>query len=66
MSSAWRSSPAAVRLASPPVWATPRLTVSAGLATTTGEPAMTPAELIARADEKLYQAKHEGRNRVVA
>ncbi|HJT78541.1 MAG TPA: GGDEF domain-containing protein [Gemmataceae bacterium] len=42
------------------------VTISAGVATTAGEPALTPAELIAQADAKLYQAKHEGRNRVVA
>ncbi len=42
------------------------ITVSVGVATTAGEAALTPVELIAQADEKLYQAKHEGRNRVVA
>jgi diguanylate cyclase (GGDEF)-like protein len=42
-----------------------RLTVSVGVASTTGE-GVTPADLIRLADEKLYQAKHEGRNRVVA
>ena len=33
---------------------------------TTGADVGGPAELIRRVDEKLYQAKHEGRNRVVA
>jgi diguanylate cyclase (GGDEF)-like protein len=42
------------------------LTVSIGVATTTGEEALTPAELLRRADERLYQAKREGRNRVAA
>jgi two-component system, cell cycle response regulator len=41
------------------------VTISAGLTTTIGEKGIAPIELIRRADEKLYQAKHEGRNRVV-
>jgi diguanylate cyclase (GGDEF)-like protein len=41
-----------------------RVTVSLGVATTTGDEALTPLELVRRADEKLYQAKREGRNRV--
>jgi diguanylate cyclase (GGDEF)-like protein len=40
------------------------VTISLGVATTCGE-ALTPPDLIRRADEKLYQAKHQGRNRVV-
>jgi diguanylate cyclase (GGDEF)-like protein len=40
------------------------VTISAGVATTAGEPNITPTELIRRADDKLYQAKQEGRNRV--
>src|SRR5439155_870925 len=40
------------------------VTVSIGVACTTGDAAMTPSALIRVADEKLYQAKHEGRNRV--
>jgi diguanylate cyclase (GGDEF)-like protein len=43
-----------------------RVTVSLGVATTTGDEALTPSELIRRADDRLYQAKREGRNRVVA
>jgi diguanylate cyclase (GGDEF)-like protein len=39
------------------------VTISAGVTTTVGENAITPSDLIRRADEKLYQAKHEGRNR---
>jgi diguanylate cyclase (GGDEF)-like protein len=42
------------------------LTVSVGVATTTGEEALTPGELLRRADERLYQAKRDGRNRVAA
>lgn len=42
------------------------VTISAGLVTTSGEKDITPLDLIRRADDKLYQAKHEGRNRVVA
>jgi diguanylate cyclase (GGDEF)-like protein len=40
------------------------VTVSVGVATTAGDDTMTPASLLRLADEKLYQAKHEGRNRV--
>ena len=40
------------------------VTISAGIASTQGEKDMVLHELIRRADEKLYQAKHEGRNRV--
>jgi diguanylate cyclase (GGDEF)-like protein len=42
------------------------VTISVGVTTTQGEKDITPSELIRRADEKLYQAKHEGRNRVVS
>jgi diguanylate cyclase (GGDEF)-like protein len=42
------------------------VTVSLGVAATTGERALTPFELIGEADEKLFRAKREGRNRVVA
>jgi diguanylate cyclase (GGDEF)-like protein len=41
------------------------VTVSVGVATTSGDAALTPAELIRQADDKLYQAKNQGRNRVV-
>jgi diguanylate cyclase (GGDEF)-like protein len=42
------------------------LTVSIGVVTTPGEPGLTAQELIRRADDRLYQAKHAGRNCVVA
>src|SRR5207253_3847379 len=40
------------------------VTISAGVTTTAGEKTISLSDLIRRADEKLYQAKHEGRNRV--
>jgi diguanylate cyclase (GGDEF)-like protein len=43
-----------------------QVTVSLGVTVTTGTDVASSAQLIARADEKLYQAKREGRNRVVA
>jgi diguanylate cyclase (GGDEF)-like protein len=42
------------------------VTISLGVATTSGDQSMTPSALIRLADDKLYQAKHEGRNRVVS
>jgi two-component system cell cycle response regulator len=39
------------------------VTISAGVVTTQGEANMSATELIRRADEKLYQAKKEGRDR---
>jgi diguanylate cyclase (GGDEF)-like protein len=42
-----------------------QVTISLGVAVTNGETSLTPRELMARADEKLYEAKHQGRNRVV-
>ncbi len=41
-----------------------QVTISAGLVITQGEADITPIELIRRADEKMYQAKNEGRNRM--
>jgi diguanylate cyclase (GGDEF)-like protein len=41
-----------------------QVTISLGVATRTGQDAQTAAELIARADERLYQAKRAGRNRL--
>ena len=41
-------------------------TISVGVGATTGGEPLTPHDLIRQADEKLYQAKHAGRNRVVA
>jgi diguanylate cyclase (GGDEF)-like protein len=43
-----------------------RVTVSLGVASTAGKEGWTPADLIRQADDKLYQAKRAGRNRVVA
>jgi diguanylate cyclase (GGDEF)-like protein len=43
-----------------------KVTVSLGVVTTSGNEALTPQELIRQADAKLYQAKREGSNRVVA
>ncbi len=40
------------------------VTISCGVVTTQGEATITPTELIRRSDEKLYQAKNEGRNRI--
>jgi two-component system cell cycle response regulator len=40
------------------------VTISAGVSTTQGEIDISPLELIRRTDEKLYQAKNAGRNRV--
>jgi diguanylate cyclase (GGDEF)-like protein len=42
------------------------LTISIGVATTVGEQELSPNDLLRRADERLYQAKREGRNRVAA
>jgi diguanylate cyclase (GGDEF)-like protein len=42
-----------------------QVTISLGVAFTSGEPAPAVDELIRQADERLYQAKHAGRNRVV-
>jgi diguanylate cyclase (GGDEF)-like protein len=47
--------------------ATPiRLTISIGVASTTGDPAVNPAALVRAADERLYLAKRSGRNKVVS
>jgi diguanylate cyclase (GGDEF)-like protein len=40
------------------------VTISLGVTTAHREPQITPQELIRRADEKLYEAKRDGRNRV--
>jgi diguanylate cyclase (GGDEF)-like protein len=47
--------------------ATPvRLTISIGVSSTSGDPPVSPAELLKTADERLYQAKRAGRNKVVS
>ncbi len=40
------------------------LTISLGVTSTAGERGLTANELLRRADEKLYLAKNNGRNRV--
>jgi two-component system, cell cycle response regulator len=40
------------------------ITISVGVATTAGDESLTPHELVRQADERLYQAKRDGRNRV--
>jgi two-component system, cell cycle response regulator len=42
------------------------LTVSIGVAATDGSRSLSPSDLIGEADQKLFEAKHQGRNRVVA
>jgi diguanylate cyclase (GGDEF)-like protein len=41
------------------------VTISLGVATTSREPRLSAAELIAQADANLYRAKAAGRNRIV-
>lgn len=42
------------------------LTVSVGVAATDGSRELSPSDLIGEADQKLFEAKRQGRNRVVA
>lgn len=42
------------------------ITISMGVAATTGEQTLQPIDLIRQADEKLFQAKNQGRNRIVS
>lgn len=41
------------------------ITISLGVATTCGEEKLKPADILRIADDKLFQAKNEGRNRVI-
>ena len=43
-----------------------QVTVSVGVATTAGDRSLTMFELLSHADDKLYEAKHRGRNQVAA
>jgi diguanylate cyclase (GGDEF)-like protein len=43
-----------------------KMTISVGVATTAGDPDTSPNALLRTADERLYEAKRSGRNRVVA
>ena len=43
-----------------------KLTVSVGVATTAGDPDINPTALLRAADERLYEAKRTGRNKVVS
>jgi diguanylate cyclase (GGDEF)-like protein len=43
-----------------------KVTISLGVVSTQGEENLTPNDVIRQADDRLYQAKREGRNRVVA
>lgn len=43
-----------------------RLTISMGIAATSGDESLTTKEMVRRADERLYQAKNSGRNRIMA
>jgi len=42
------------------------VTISLGVAMTAGDEVLTPSDLIRMADEKLFEAKRQGRNRVVS
>lgn len=42
----------------------PHVTISLGVCSTIPDDPLKPTELVSRADDALYQAKHEGRNRV--
>jgi diguanylate cyclase (GGDEF)-like protein len=42
-----------------------QLTISMGVASTMGDPTLTPSEFISQADDHLYEAKRQGRNRVI-
>jgi two-component system cell cycle response regulator len=42
------------------------LTISGGVAATDGSRPLSPSDLIGEADQKLFEAKRQGRNRVVA
>lgn len=57
-----RAATAATALTARPL----KITVSVGVTAYGGAPGVTLGTLLERADEALYRAKHEGRNRVVA
>jgi diguanylate cyclase (GGDEF)-like protein len=42
------------------------VTISVGVAATNGDRPLSPSDLIGEADEKLFEAKRQGRNRVIA
>lgn len=42
------------------------ITLSGGVMSYSGTPALTIAEIVEQADKALYQAKHEGKNKIIA
>lgn len=61
-----RAQVAALELSHPGAEAAPRVTVSIGVVTAHCSEIDTPEELVRRADERLYEAKKAGRNRIVS
>ncbi len=60
-----RSTVSKLEIGHAPSVATPRVTVSVGGATCLPKPDMTPTELVNVADQALYEAKAEGKDRCV-